>query len=96
MSDSAAPLIVITEARLREIISEALELTPRQEASDILTAEQAAELVKCSIGHVQKLAREGLIPAHNIGLSGSDWRFSRKEIDAWLKDLGTKPLKATG
>lgn len=93
MGDAAAKVIVTTEDALREIIREELNA---HESSNILTADQAAAMIKCSVGHVQKMAREGLLPAHNIAMTGTEWRFHRTEIDQWILQRDTKPLKEAG
>jgi len=46
---------------------------------EILTADEAAVLLKVSSKTVLKLARDGDLPAQKIGRS---WRFSRSELVA--------------
>ncbi|MFP5328264.1 MAG: helix-turn-helix domain-containing protein [Acidimicrobiia bacterium] len=43
----------------------------------VLTAEQAAQLLKVSTKTVLRLARQGELPAHKVGRS---WRFSRAAL----------------
>lgn len=47
----------------------------------VLTAEQAAQLLKVSTKTVLRLARGGDLPAHKVGRS---WRFSRAALLGWL------------
>lgn len=52
------------------------------EERDVLTPEQAAELLQVSVFHVRELARQGTIPARKIGRV---WRFSRRQLIEWLE-----------
>jgi excisionase family DNA binding protein len=47
----------------------------------ILTLAEVSERFKISISQVQKLAREGKIPAHKIGRL---WRFDEEELSRWF------------
>ena len=47
-----------------------------------LTLEELAAYLKLSRAKLYRLAQEGDIPASKIG---SQWRFDRQEIDAWVK-----------
>lgn len=48
---------------------------------DILTVNDAAELLGISPYTVRKQARQGLIPGRKIG---KEWRFSRESLVEWL------------
>ena len=50
---------------------------------EILDTKEVAEFLKLHPFTVNKLAREGKIPAFKIG---ADWRFYRKFIDSWIKE----------
>jgi len=50
-------------------------------APDVLTPEQAAELLQVSEDEVVELAQAGEIPGRRIG---ERWRFSRPALIAWL------------
>ena len=52
---------------------------------DLLTVNEAAELLKISPEILRRHARNGLIPAHK---SGRTWRFSRRELEDWLHSGG--------
>jgi excisionase family DNA binding protein len=49
--------------------------------SDILTVEEAAELLKIPRSSVYKLAQEGKIPAKKVG---RHWRFHRPTLMRWI------------
>ncbi len=44
----------------------------------ILTSEQAAELLQCSMPHIQGLARDGIIPGWRA--PNGQWRFARDRL----------------
>jgi excisionase family DNA binding protein len=44
----------------------------------ILVSKEAAWLLRCSVSHIQGLAREGLIPAWRV--PNGQWRFSRDKL----------------
>lgn len=50
-------------------------------AKDVLTVNDAAELLGISPYTVRKQARQGLIPGRKIG---KEWRFSRESLVDWL------------
>lgn len=57
----------------------------------ILTAEQAAELLQCSIRHVQSLAAEGILPANRA--PNGRWKFSRDALIKWAAgEMNGEPL----
>ncbi len=49
--------------------------------AEILTLVEVSRRFKLSIPQVQKLAREGQIPAHKIGRL---WRFDEEEVNRWF------------
>lgn len=49
--------------------------------SDILTVEEAAELLKIPRSSVYKLAQEGKLPAQKVG---RHWRFHRMTLLRWV------------
>ena len=51
------------------------------DSSVILTLNEVSERFKLSIPQVQKLARDGRIPAHKIGRL---WRFDEEELKRWF------------
>lgn len=50
-------------------------------APEVLTVEQVADLLEVAQEAVEALAEEGELPGRKIG---SDWRFSRAAVLAWL------------
>ena len=50
-------------------------------ASEVLTAEQAAELLQTDADAVRELADAGELPGRRIG---DEWRFLRRAVLAWL------------
>ena len=59
---------------------------PSGEQPDVLTVEQAAELLQLSGKTLKRLAQAGRIPGRRVG---NQWRFSRQALMDWLagKDL---------
>lgn len=49
--------------------------------SDVLTVEEAAELLKIPRSSIYKLAQEGRIPAQKVG---RHWRFHRVTLLKWV------------
>ena len=50
--------------------------------SDLLTTGEVANFLRVNRSTICRLAGRGELPAFRIG---SDWRFSREGIEAWLK-----------
>lgn len=53
-----------------------------EHAREILTAEQAAELLQVSLRTVLQLARDGALPGHKVGRA---WRFCRSDVIAYVR-----------
>lgn len=49
--------------------------------SDVLTVEEAADLLKIPRSSIYKLAQEGRIPAQKVG---RHWRFHRPTLLKWV------------
>ena len=49
---------------------------------EILTAEQAADLLQVSLRTVLQLARGGELPGHKVGRA---WRFCRTDVLAYVR-----------
>jgi excisionase family DNA binding protein len=63
--------------------------------SGILTIEEVASYLKIAKRTVYRLAATKKIPAFKVG---GAWRFSRIDIDSWIKQLSTgkaEPVKRT-
>lgn len=55
--------------------------------TDILTIREVAEYLKLNEKTTYRLAAEGKIPGFKVG---GAWRFKKAEIDAWIKEQGSK------
>lgn len=61
---------------------------------EIVFTEQVAEWLKMDEAKVRRLARGKIIPAFKVG---KEWRFRRKDVEAWLDgQAGHVPLPADG
>ena len=58
-----------------------LNQSPNYSFEPLLSDAQAAELLSIHPKTLQRLAREGAIPAHRIGRY---WRYRASELDNWL------------
>jgi excisionase family DNA binding protein len=56
-----------------------------------MTAEEVLEYLQVNLRTVYRLARAGKIPAVRVG---RQWRFKRRDIDAWLGSQGARPSPA--
>ncbi len=55
-------------------------------ARDVMTLDEAARFLRLPADRVLELAREGRIPARQVG---ADWRFSKPALSEWLRgDVG--------
>jgi len=66
----------------------------RSPDSDLLTVEEAAEYLRCSVTEVYSMTRSrrkarglAVLPAHRVGRK---LLFKRSEIDRWLEEGGKK------
>jgi excisionase family DNA binding protein len=57
------------------------EFTPYA-AEDVLTAEEAADLLRSDAATVTAMAEKGTIPGRKLG---DDWRFARAALLRWLE-----------
>lgn len=61
-------------------------------SGDILTLDEVAAYLKAGKRTIYRLAANGEIPAFKLG---GTWRFSRSDIDSWIKQRSTgKPERA--
>ena len=58
-----------------------IELPPPDPRFDVLTLEQAADMLRVPEDAVRELAEAGDLPARRIG---DEWRFARAAVLAWL------------
>jgi excisionase family DNA binding protein len=67
-------------------------ITLSEEAPEVLTATEAAALLRVDESDLMAAARQGELPARAIG---EEWRFSRAALLAWLRgDQPTEPVPA--
>lgn len=63
------------------------------EQSDyIMTLKEVAQYLKLAESTVYKLVQNGTLPARKVG---GTWRFSRQQLDAWLKGSSADPSSET-
>jgi excisionase family DNA binding protein len=68
---------------VREVVREELRAAHAvNQAAEILTREQAAELIQVHPAVVTRYVRTRGLPGFKIG---RDWRFKRSEVVAWLE-----------
>ena len=72
----------------------------RIEPEPYVSSEEAAGFLKLNPRTVQRLAREGTIPAHPFGeRSRKTWRFLLSELDEWMKakvNSSRRPCRSVG
>ena len=65
-----------------------------------VSSDEAASFLGLNLRTVQRLAREGTIPAHPFGeRSRKTWRFLLSELDAWMKakvNYSRRPCRSVG
>lgn len=62
-------------------------------ASDILTLQQASDLLKIDADTLRVLAREGKVPATKIG---RQWRFDEGLLREWVRERSLNSLAQSG
>ncbi len=60
---------------------------------EILTLPEMATLLKVAEKTVYTMAQRAEIPAFKVR---GQWRFKRADIDSWIENHTSGPLKATG
>lgn len=61
-----------------------------REDAEVLTADEAANLLRVSTKTILTLARDGVLPGEKVGRA---WRFLRADLLAYLR--GERPRKAS-
>jgi len=83
--------VTLTRVELRALVAEAIaevvgeRISGRQFPPEVLTRAEAASFLRCSLGQLDRLAREQALPWHRMGDSK---RFFRSELAAWLRSEG--------
>ena len=52
---------------------------------NVLTTEELSVYLRISLSAAYRLSRNGVIPGRKVG---KQWRYSRSEVDAWLRSGG--------
>ena len=60
----------------------------KNDSSPLMTLQEVAAYLRVHTSTVYRLLNEGKLPAFKFG---SDWRFNRENIDAWVKKQQTRP-----
>jgi excisionase family DNA binding protein len=63
-------------------------LPPITDASEYLTAEEAASYIGVHVETLRKWVRLGVFPHIPLPGAGKDYRFTRTSIDEWARALG--------
>ena len=85
-------VVVVSAGELQALVRDAVraELGERTDG-DILTRDEAAEMVKVHPKILLKYVRTLGLPAQRLG---RDWRFSRRDVLTWMRDRPTASMKA--
>jgi excisionase family DNA binding protein len=88
--DSSKLVVTLTQSQLCEIVKSAVRdvLDDAHEPPQFLTLDQAAELLQASTRSVRTWVNEEGLPALR---AGSEYRFRRESIVAWLEARAIKP-----
>lgn len=62
-----------------------------REVEEVLTTEEAADLLRVSTKTVQQLAGRGILPGRKVGRA---WRFLRSDLVAYVQG-GQQPVEAS-
>jgi excisionase family DNA binding protein len=65
-------------------------MNKQDEFPEILTIEQAAEMLQVSTRTIQRLVKTGEIPGRQVG---TQWRFHRDQLCDWVRGKEAKPKK---
>lgn len=70
--------MIIDLAAMEERIAQRVaQLLEQSIGDDVLTTEQAAELLQVHVNTVRQYAKDGMLPAHKYG---DQWRFRRSAL----------------
>jgi len=84
-------VVVVSPVELQTLVRDAVraELGERTDG-DILTRDEAADMVKVHPKILLKYVRTLGLPAQRLG---RDWRFSRRDVLTWMRDRPTASMK---
>ena len=83
--------VTLTVEELRALVRAAVreELSANAPpGADVMTAEEAGKVLRLHPAVVRRYVRTQGLPAHRVG---SEYRFRRSEILAWLEEHATRP-----
>ena len=60
----------------------------KNDSSPLMTLQEVAAYLRVHTSTVYRLLKEGKLPAFKFG---SEWRFNREVIEAWMKKQQTPP-----
>ena len=73
-----------------DVVSQKAYVQMENPLSDILTVDEAADLLKIPRSSVYTLAQQGKIPAQKVG---KHWRFHRPTLMKWIAgELNSQPV----
>lgn len=75
------PVATLTVGELKKLLAEQAPCPPGPDADALLTAEDVAQLLRCSTRHVRRLRKDGL----PVVWLGEAPRFERDAVLAWLR-----------
>lgn len=81
MSDPARVIDLSVEALRALVREEAAAATPPPEKREILTSDQAGEILQIHPSVVIRYVKDRGLPGFKVG---AEWRFRRSELDAWI------------
>jgi excisionase family DNA binding protein len=61
----------------------------KAQTPDVMTALELADYLRCHQSTIYRMVRRRELPAFRVG---SDWRFEKKAIDAWLTSQSARHL----
>lgn len=75
-------VVTLTELELEGLLERAAAAAvAKVNTPEVLTAEEAGELLRLHEQTIQRMAKDGVLPAHRVG---REWRFRRSELLAHL------------
>lgn len=85
------PSVLLSPEELRDLVREAVRaelVATRSEEREILTRDQAAELVQVHPSVLIRYVKNDGLPAIRLG---PEWRFKRSAIVQWLEERAVRP-----
>jgi len=80
------PVATLTVGDLKRLLAEHLPASQGPDADTLLTTDDVAQLLRCSVRHVRRLRKDGL----PVVWLGEVPRFERDAVVAWLRTRAAK------